>query len=315
MPVGTQVEQAARYLRMLLERPGEYRELWAPDPDPCAGRGIDYTAVARVLAPHDAGERRLDRSVPVDGLLTRTTRQALEGSCLSAEVLTRFVEAFALRRSHARRLTALLAGASTVRAVSRGEDTPVARPHPAGPPAHETLSLYESHVVGPDGLPAEHQTIQVIRSRVDGLTSLPYCFDTDELVVEVLRGGRVDDRVYSVGDGGDGGDPLFAVDILLNRPLAEGHTTLLRYHSVFNYRSAPAPELRRGVLGRVSDLTMWVRFHPDRLPRRVWLSRWDGIDQGRIIRREPVDLDEQFSAHHRFGAIERAVVGFSWAWE
>ena len=309
MPVGTQVEQAARYLRMLLERPGEYRALWASDPDACAGRGIDYTAVARVLAPHDGGTRRSDRTVPVDGMLTRTTRQALEGSCLSFEVLTRFVEAFAVRPSHARRLTALLEGASTVRAVSRGEDTPTARPHPAGPKAHETLSLYESHVVGPDGLPAEHQTIQVIRSRVDGLTSLPYCFDTDELVVDVLRGGRVGDQVYSVGDS------LFAVDILLNRPLAEGHTTLLRYHSVFSYRSAPAPELRRGVRGRVSDLTMWVRFHPDRLPRRVWLSRWDSVEQARIIQREVVELDEQFSAHHRFGAIERAVVGFSWQWD
>ena len=36
-----------------------------------------------------------------------------------------------------------------------------------GPPRHDTIALHEMHTLGPDGLPAEHQTIQVIKSTVD----------------------------------------------------------------------------------------------------------------------------------------------------
>ena len=224
----------------------------------------------------------------------------------SSDIRPEFV---AVVTTHARRLAALLDGEPTVRAVSREPRSDAPLLDLTGARQYETLSLYESHLVGPDGLPAEHQTIQVIRSRVDQLVSLPYCSDTDDLVVEVVKGGVVGDTMYPVGDS------LFAVDILLHRPLAKGHSTLLRYHSTFGYRQPPPPELRRGVLGRASDLTMWVRFHPDRLPRRVWRSRWDTIDESRVIDRELIELDDQLSVHHRFGVVERAVVGFSWEWD
>ena len=43
----------------------------------------------------------------------------------------------------------------------------------SGPARHDTLALHEMHTLGPDGLPAEHQTIQVIKSTVDVLGHLP----------------------------------------------------------------------------------------------------------------------------------------------
>jgi hypothetical protein len=300
MPSGTGVEQAAVYLRMLLTRPGEYRTRWERTPS----AGVDYAAVARVLGRLDA------QSAPRPGTdLTQMARHALEGATLNPEIVNRFVQAFALRPPHARRLSALMDGASTVRAVSGALLPPAGLDRLEIQSHHQTLSLHESHLLGPDGLPEEHQTIQVIRAKDDQLEALPYCFDTDEIVVEVLRGGSIEDRVHRVADS------LYAVNIVLDPPLARGHTTLLRYHSTFFYRTAPPPEFRRGFLGVANDLTMWVRFHPDRVPRKVWLARWDALDQGRIVEQQPVELDEQLSAHCRFGEVERTVVGFHWEWD
>jgi hypothetical protein len=301
MPSGTGVEQAAVYLRMLLVRPGEYRTRWERTPS----TGVDYAAVARVLAQLDP-PGAATRPGPD---LTQVARHALEGASLSPEIVNRFVQAFALRPPHARRLSALMDGSATVRAVSDALLPPSGIDELEIKSRHQTLSLHESHLLGPDGLPAEHQTIQVIRSKVDCLDTLPYLFDTDEIVVEVLRGGSIGDRVHRVADS------LYAVNIVLDPPLAKGHTSLLRYHSTFLYRTPPPPEFRRGFLGTANDLTMWVRFHPDRVPRQVWLARWDALDEGEVIEQQPVELDDQLSVHCRFGEVERTVVGFHWSWE
>jgi hypothetical protein len=164
------------------------------------------------------------------------------------------------------------------------------------------------HTLGPDGRPAEHQTIQVIRSTVDRLDSYPYRFDTNELTVEVTRGGRVGQRIYRMSES------LYAVDILLTRPLAKGESSLMQYHTTFFYRSQPAAEFRRGLARATRDVSIWVTFHPQRLPKRIWSASWDGLDQGRILERESVELDEQRSVHRRFDVVERAIVGFYWEW-
>ncbi|HET6213644.1 MAG TPA: hypothetical protein VFE14_12340 [Micromonosporaceae bacterium] len=296
------VKQACAYLRMLLLRPGEYRTAWQRRAMHAAAGEIDYAAVAHVL--HQAGGAEHD-----DAALVDTVRNALEGTDLSAETLGRFVDAFGLRRRQATRLMELMRGSESVRVISGEVRMPENLPDTLAPAGYETLSLHESHVLGPDGLPAEHQTIQVIRSTVDGLTSLPYRFDTDELVVEVARGGRVGDRVYRLAD------TLYAVDIMLTQPLARGQTALMQYRTTFFYKSPPRPEFRRGVLSSTKDLTVWVTFHRDRLPRTVWVARWDAWDHARVIEQEPVELDNEMSVHRRFGSVQRAIVGFHWEWD
>lgn len=288
------VTQTCAYLRMLLVRPGEYRTAWQKQADVVTPDEIDYAAVAQVL-----GDRQLEE----------IARRALEGTSLTEDTLQQFITAFGFRRRQADRLRELMRGSLAVRVIAGDLRAPAELPEAAGPPPYETLSLHESHVLGPDGLPAEHQTIQVIRSRVDGLDSLPYRFDTDQLVVEMVRGGRVGDRVYRLTD------TLYAVDILLDAPLAAGGTALLQYRTTFFYRSPPPPEFRRGVLGSTKDLTIWVTFHPQRQPRRVWLARWDAVDHARVIGQEEVTLDEELSVHCRFDTVERAIVGFHWAWD
>jgi len=305
VPVDDRVTQASAYLRMLLLRPGDYRATWQRRTTRPAHGTIDCAAVARVLAAPDVDA--VDTAVDPD--LLSTVRGALDGTSLCPQTLERFVDAFSLRPREAQRLSRLLQGTESVRVLAGGATAPPDLRRPGGPPGHETLSLHELHILGPDGWPAEHQTIQVIRSTVDGLRSLPYRFDTDELVVEVVRGGSIGRHVYPVRDG------VWAVDIVLDEPLARGETALLQYRTTFFYKSAPPPEFRRAVLGATRDLTMWLTFHRDRLPRRVWQARWDGVDHARIVEREPVELDDELSVHCRFGAVERAVVGFSWEWD
>jgi hypothetical protein len=283
--------QAAAYLRMLLVRAGEPRSIWVKHaPDARSGE-IDTAAVADVLRDH-AG--------------ARTVRAALDGTVLSNRTLELFIEAFRLSPRHASRLRTILDGSDSVRVVA-GDTLADLSPSP-GPPRHETLAAHELHTLGPDGLPAEHQTIQAIRSTVDGLTTHALRFDTDELVVEVVRGGRVGD-LYRVDE------TLFGVDIVLDRPLAKGETALMHYRTTFGYRTPPPPELRRGTSRVMQDVTLWVQFHPDRLPARIWLARWDRLDHATVTEQHRVELDGEFSVQARYDKIEQVIVGFHWEWD
>jgi hypothetical protein len=304
MPGDDLTKQASAYLRMLLLRPGEYRKKWERAAVQVEPETIDYDAVARVLAsPHDISP---DAAVTDEQIAA--ARAALDGTALGAETLSRFIDAFTVNTRHAARLQGLLRGSAAVRVITGDVQLSPELGVLDAPPQHETLSLHELHILGPDGAPAEHQTIQVIKSTVDRLVSYPYRFDTDELAVEVIRGGSVGDRIYRIGA------ELYGVDVVLAKPLAMGETTLMQVHTTFFYKTPPAPEFRRGVLRTTKDVTIWVKFHPDRVPARVWSARWDRVDHARVVAREPVELDDELSVHLRYDAIERAIVGFTWDW-
>jgi hypothetical protein len=297
------VSQACTYLRILLLRPGEYRDRWEQRRDRTAD-GDRYQAVARVL--ESAGDRLVFG--PPETELAEVARRALEGAELSPPVADAFVNGFGLTTRQTQRLRDLLRGSPTIRVIS-GHTLPSPARYRPGSRRHETLSLYELHVLGPDGRPAEHETIQLIKATEDDVDAVPYRFDTDELMVEVIRGGRVDQRPYRVNDS------VFGVDIVLHRTLKAGETALMHYRCTFLYKSAPAPELRRAVLGSTRDLTMWVKFHPQRVPARVFRATWDRLELARVVERAQVEPDDELSVHHRFGWVEKAVVGFYWEWD
>jgi hypothetical protein len=290
------VKQACAYLRLLLLRPGDYRDRWAGGADGRDPVEIDRGAVSEVL--NAAG-------TPTD---PDTVRRALTGVELSPDLLEAFIAAFGLTARHAGRLRDVLRGSEATRVITGDALGPAELYRHSGPPGYETLALHEMHTLGPDGRPAEHQTIQVIRSTVDRLESYPYRFDTDELSVEVTRGGKVGHRIYRVSD------TLHAVDIVLDRPLARGESSLIQLHSTFFYDSPPPTEFRRGLARATRDVSIWVTFHPQRLPSRVWAASWDGLDDSRIRSREPAELDDQRSVNRRFDVVERAIVGFCWEW-
>lgn len=341
MPEDIRVKQACAYLRLLLLRPGDYRAQWERYARrdeaalPASGPAIDAGAVAAVLDESTHGVRYGDtgwsqapgrygyagqaarpggpdpRAVLVrpPEPLVRLARHALDGTVLHPEDLETFLRAFGMSARHAHRLRELRRGSPSVRAIYDDLLPPAEVFRHAGPPNHDTLALHELHTVGPDGRPAEHETIQVIKSTVPWLESVPYRFDTDELVVHMVRGGQVGPQVYRVNES------LYGVDILLSQPLALGETGLLQYHTTFAYKSDPPPELRRWVRRCTEDLTLWVRFHPRRVPARIWSARWDPVEAVQVLDREPAELDSELSVHARFGRVEKSVVGFSWEWE
>lgn len=299
------IAQAGAYLRMLLARPGEPRSAWvkhAPDAGPA---DIDTDAVVEVLRRHGPhpDESRVDSP---DWTYERLVMNALAGLELAPATVDLFVDAFDISPRHATRLRDLLSGSDSVRVITAAALAEFTRE--TGPPRHDTLALHEMHTLGPDGLPAEHQTIQVIKSTVERLDAYPYRFDTDQLVVEVLRGGRVGDT-YRVTDS------FFAVDIVLDRPLGAGETALMHYRTIFAYLNPPQTEFRRGVIGTMRDITLWVRFHPERLPARVWQGRWDRLDHANVVEEHLVELDDEFSVQARFDQVTDAIVGFHWSWD
>lgn len=291
--------QTGAYLKLLLVRPGKVRSTW----ERFAGTRVadlDYRAVATVLADGAVGERDV-----------AAVRGAMDGTCLSPEIIDRYVQAFDLGYRHADRLRNLWRGSQSVRMISRPAQAPV-----AAMPAHarhRTVSVHEMHTLGPDGVPAEHQTLQVIESTVDDLDIYPYWFDTDQVAVDVLQGGRVGEP-YVVTEG------LYGVDILLDEPLARGERASLHYRTVFGYTRPPAPQLRRGVRSTMRDVTLWVQFHPDRLPARVWWARWDRFADARIVEEREIDLEPDGSVQVRYSQEAGEVppdgfVGFHWSWQ
>jgi hypothetical protein len=288
--------QTGAYLRMLLVRPGGPRSVWEKHAPTASPAVIDVEAVAESLRPYaPGGQLELD-----------VVRDALGGNEVSPATVDLFVEAFDLGPRHAGRLYSLIEGSNLVRVITGDNLNELHRQ--VGPRRHDTLALHEMHTLGPDGLPAEHQTIQVIKSTVDNFATYPYRFDTDELAVEVVRGGHVGD-MYRLTNS------LYGVDIVLDRPLAFAETALMHYRTTFLYRTAPPPEFRRAVLGTMTDVTMWVQFHRDRLPAQVWVGRWDSIDHANILDEQPVELDGEFSVQARYDRVENAIIGFHWSWD
>jgi hypothetical protein len=269
--------------------------MWAKHARDARPGEVDAGAVAQLLAG--------DGSDPVS---PQAVQAALEGTALSEALVDRFVEAFDLSPRHAARLRGLLHGSDSVRVITGSALSNMLRE--AGPPRHDTLAVHELHTLGADGLPAEHQTIQVIRSTVDSLETYPYRFDTDQLVVEVVRGGHVGD-MYRVNES------LYGVDIVLDRPLARGETALMHYRLTFLYKTPPPTEFRRGALGTMRDVTLWLQFHPDRVPAHVWQARWDRLDHATVIEQQEVELDGEFSVQARYDHVEDSILGFHWSWD
>lgn len=180
--------------------------------------------------------------------------------------------------------------------------------YPATSEAHQyrTVSLHEFHRVGADGLPVEHRTIHVVEALSDGLTRYPYRFDTNAIAVEVVHGGKTS-PLYRFNE------TLYAVDILFARPLKQGETVSLEYHTLFHYRTPPPREFRRAVFRRAESLQTRVEFDPHKLPRSIWWTEWAALD-GPIIRKKEVVLDAELAVHHYLTDIERAIVGFCWEW-
>jgi len=175
---------------------------------------------------------------------------------------------------------------------------------------HRTVSLHELHVIGPDGLPARHRTIHVIRALRDGLESYTFRFDRREATVHAVRGVRA---------GPPRDDPdlpgMTAVELLFPHPLEEGETASFEYETEFDWTSVPPPQVRRAARLPVERVEIGVEFSPERLPAQVHWGLWDGFGPDAQLRAaERVELDGEHSAHRFVEELHGHTVGFTWAW-
>ncbi|MFD9732833.1 hypothetical protein [Umezawaea sp. NPDC059074] len=311
---------ASRYLVYLLKNP-PYRATW------------ETIAHQRNLTTH-RGELHQEaiRATYVDhlerqGILTETERQihrseryltgkqkprlfkdkvnrALAGSVLTKTTLDEFISAFHISALHAEQLLMILDGADDPLLVI-GD---VARPDHLPPPHHETLLLVEEHHLGSNGTPTCHVSEQRIRALKDDLTHFPYRFDTDQISVNVIRGGTAGE-VTKVGDG------IWEAPIVFARPLRFGELAKFKFSSRFRYTSPPQTDFRRAVTGRIESVDIHVKFHRKRIPSQVWWTQWEHYRDGsNIIREEPVELTDELTVDRYLKYVERAVVGFRWVW-
>jgi hypothetical protein len=317
LPAAAGRRAAARYLRELLQRPGGYRRLWEQHVIRARSGEITQLAVAEVLARWLWSYPRAPGDVDVlPHQLKDTVSRALSGRLLSRSTLSLFIDAFGFSDAEAERLWRLYEGSGTIsvlsgpRAVTPRTEQEL---HAAiGPRRHQTLSLHDHVHIGAEGLPARTRTLQVIEAIADGLSRIPFLYDTKALTLEVGQGcTELTGDLYQVSD------ELFVTYISLAKILDAGETATLEYSTTYQYPGNPADpherEYRRAVVGRLENFDMRVEFHPNKLPTSIWWATWEGVD-GDIIEQEPVALDSQHSVHRYLRFIEKTVAGFHWDW-
>jgi hypothetical protein len=304
----TAVRNAGQYLRELLRSEPQYRHRWMyyrHDRE----RDVHQLSVAKVLAAEVRAHPRHDYDFDASHeQFVHVVSRALKpkGTVLSRDTLELFITAFKMTGHHADTLRRQLSGDEHARVV-------VAQLPPPNDsllsalPRYKTISLREYHYLGPDGRPLKHRTVRDIRSLVEGLDQYRYTFDTSELAVERISGGRPGSP-YELQDN------LWAVDIDLPRTLNSGDEHSVEFESRFSYRSTVEPCMRRVAHERFENVALRVEFHPRRLPKRVFWVEWQDYREPdiKVIHEDPVTLDSEHAVYHRLDVLNRAVVGFRW---
>ncbi|MFT3833126.1 MAG: hypothetical protein QM711_07365 [Micropruina sp.] len=295
------LENTSRHLRELLLDP-QYACLWQARVGRRQSHALHQSGICQVLAEYlwTNGLQPVDDEALPRKLKDRVYR-ALAGSSLSLATLRWFIEAFEMSPDHAAALLRLAGSAEPGGMLIGGRA--VVAPGVLPPRRHRTVALQDRHQIGPDGLPASHRTVQVIRAE-DELDRYPCVFDTDAAGFRVVRGGTCGEP-YALGE------RLFGIDVMLAEPLRRGETATVEYETTFWYRTPPPPEFRRAAVDLLTNVSLQVQFHHLRLPQRVWCSQWPALDAS-PERSESVELDAEKSVRRDFPALERTVVGFRW---
>jgi hypothetical protein len=102
---------------------------------------------------------------------------------------------------------------------------------------------------------------------------------------------------------------VHAVELLIDRGLAKGETS--PYELAIEL---PEPFAETWVdhyaARRLTELLVWVRFHPDRMPTQV--ERYTVLAEGE--ERHKLDLGEGSSAHALARGFGPGILGLRWGW-
>ena len=107
-------------------------------------------------------------------------------------------------------------------------------------------------------------------------------------------------------------DTVYAVDIALDRALALGEATSLRYVTRFRYARQPRLAFVRPVPRTAHLIEIEVFFHKKKMPANVWFTVWeDWSDDSPPLYEERVPPDAAYRLLTEAGGT---VVGFRWEW-
>ena len=291
-------------LRDLLSFDPRYRRLWRWRVTRDRSE-LSQAAVARVIEEYlwDSGERSENLSHLARQMKDRVSR-ALRGESLSAETLTWFIAAFRMDGGDKDRLWEIYAGRESKafgishtlrrhREMIRGQ-------------CHRTVSLVERYTVDQNGSLAFRRTHHTIRALEDGVDIYIFNHEPQASLIEVVHGGEIG-RCYTYGGG------LTSVEIILDKTLAAGETTVLEYRTFFRMLPISLTEVRRAAFGRCENVDFAVEFSSTRVPENAWWCAWDDHFGGTRVIEAPVDIHQ--AAIRRFVPyIEETVVGFRWEW-
>lgn len=294
----------AEHLRWLLAQPGRYQSRWMRQSSRTRLGQVNDSAVARVVADYLDSIGQLDDLASSRPLKDRIFR-ALNGHVMTGQTLDLLIQAFNMDSRDAEHLWQLYSGQAAPSAIAGNFQAPTGSMRRN----FQTVSLVDFHSIGPNGIPTQHRSVQVLRALEDGLDRYPYRFDTSTIAtVEVLNGGNAS-PVYQATD------DLHGVDILLPAALKRGDTATLEYATTFAYDEPPAPLFRRAANHRIENLSMRVEFDHDKLPRRVWWAVWaDYAEDSQVLVQEKVHLAPDASVSRHVDALEQTVAGFHWQW-
>jgi hypothetical protein len=303
----SRMQAAGELLQSLLLRP-PYLDRWQRlHRRGFSDRMLNQSAVAQVIADYlwDSGERpETEISLP-RGLKDRVHR-ALRGEVLTAETLDWFIGAFQMSNEDAHRLRSRLFSSSLGQPLPIIDTlrTPQLLPIPQ---RHRTVSVFERHIVGPDGRTTAHRTTRAIVACMEGVDSYPYRFVPGACDVKVLHGGRV-----RVKHEPDGSSPI--VEIKLNTPLRMGEIASLEYEVEFFSDAEVAREYRRVAHAQTDNIDIVVQFDLRRIPGQVWWAVWDDYKDGNILEQEEVLVDSDACVHRFIPFLRDAAAGFYWKW-
>jgi hypothetical protein len=171
------------------------------------------------------------------------------------------------------------------------------------------VTIHDTLDVDRDGVARVRTIRNVVRASQDGAQRLPAL-----LALEVPSGERAHFLPVSgctVGRRVSRPDiVVFAAELVLDRPLRRGETAAAEHRVLLPRDDGPDHRVEHYLLRPVTELVVWVRFAPERLPARVEsYSRLGGVTTS-----SPMRLAGATSVQHVLHGAGPGVVGVRWSW-
>ena len=156
-----------------------------------------------------------------------------------------------------------------------------------------------------------HWARMTTRSRLRATTdcvsrSTAYCLGPPESTPDDFTfdvGGRLGRTVCLPEHG------IFLAELLLERPLDAGETAMVEYS--FTFSGEDDPDFGTFAPNRMSHVSVWARFSPERTPRRAWrYTQRVGYDDELT----QVDIKGTTSLHHALRGFGPGLMGVRWEW-